>query len=147
MNRQVLYITYAHLLLAIVAGGIVFIQKISSTSFSKQVQEESISKTEELAIALSPAAAAGKSLFLSKCQSCHVPGKKMIGPDLIGFTSRGPWSDRKNVYAWLRNPQAFIEKNEYTRNLLKEYSGTIMTPFPSLKESEIDQIVAYLEAI
>jgi cytochrome c2 len=147
MNRQVLYITYAHLLLAIVAGSFIFIQKISSTSFSSDIPEENFCGTEIPAVSLTPIALAGKTLFISKCQTCHFPGKKMTGPDLLGFTSRGPWTNRENVYAWIRNPQSFMEKNDYVKNLVTEYFGTMMTPFPSLKDDEIDQIVAYLEAL
>src|SRR6478672_4468848 len=41
----------------------------------------------------------GKSLFQQNCQSCHALDKRLTGPALRGAMSRGPWGDRKNLYA------------------------------------------------
>lgn len=67
----------------------------------------------------------------------------MTGPALGGFESRGPWADRKELYAWVRNPQGYMEKDEYTKGLLAKYKSP-MTPFPGLKDAEIDAIVEYI---
>jgi cytochrome c551/c552 len=86
----------------------------------------------------------GKQLFQQNCQSCHALDKKMTGPALRGVTERGPWGDRKNLYAWIHNPPAFIPTTPYTKALQAEY-GSIMSPFPQLSEKDIDAIINYIE--
>jgi cytochrome c551/c552 len=88
---------------------------------------------------------AGKTLFQQNCQSCHALDKKLTGPALRGFTERGPWGDRKNVYAWVHNPAAFIPTTPYTKALQAEY-GSLMPGFPQLSEQDIDAIVEYINA-
>lgn len=88
----------------------------------------------------------GDALFKANCAQCHSVTKKLTGPALAGFTSRGPWADKKNVYDWIHNPASFIKKDEYTASLLKEYNGTLMTAFPQLTTQQIDAIVEYISA-
>ncbi|RYZ18998.1 MAG: cytochrome c [Chitinophagaceae bacterium] len=89
--------------------------------------------------------APGKGIFQQNCAACHALDKDMTGPALRGLTSRGPWADRKKLYAWVHNPAAFLAKDPYTQGLQKQY-GAIMMPFPQLSEKDIDQIVEYVEA-
>jgi hypothetical protein len=85
----------------------------------------------------------GKNLFRSKCASCHVLFKDMTGPDLIGFTERGPWKDRQNIYQWIRNPSGFAKKNQYARELMDSYNVQ-MTAFDGIGNKEIDAICEYI---
>ncbi len=87
----------------------------------------------------------GKALFQTNCASCHAINKKLTGPALADLESRGPWADRKKLYAWIRNPAAFAKTDEYSANLLKEYSPVLMTGFASLTDQEIDAIVDYIK--
>ncbi|RYY38572.1 MAG: cytochrome c [Chitinophagaceae bacterium] len=91
------------------------------------------------------AALPGKAVFAQNCAACHSLDKNLTGPALAGFTGRGPWSDRKKVYAWVHNPAAFMAKDAYTKDLQKQY-GAVMMAFPQLSEKDIDQIVEYIEA-
>ena len=86
----------------------------------------------------------GQQLFQNNCASCHNPLKKGTGPALKGFTARGPWGDKKNIYDWVHNPAAFMAKDAYTASLKGEYGGIVMQGFPSLTEAEIDAIVKYV---
>lgn len=86
----------------------------------------------------------GKALFQANCASCHAVGKKLTGPALAGVEERGPWSDRKKLYAWIKNPAGFAKADAYAANLIKEYNGVLMTGFPGLAEAEIDAIVTYV---
>lgn len=86
----------------------------------------------------------GKTLFQQNCQSCHALDKKLTGPALRGFTSRGPWGDREEVYKWIHNPAAYIQGNQYTQGLKAEF-GAIMQAFPQLTNQQIDAIVDYIE--
>ena len=93
---------------------------------------------------LSSFAQDGHALFLANCASCHAVNKRLTGPALAGLEERGPWSDRKELYAWIHNPPAYIKKDAYTAGLQKEYQ-VVMTPFPGLSEKDIDAIVAYVD--
>lgn len=88
----------------------------------------------------------GKQLFQSNCASCHNPFNDGTGPALKGLEDRGPWGDRKNVYAWVHNPSAFMATNKYVQDL-KAQRGTMMTGFPSLSTAEIDAIVDYINKV
>ncbi|MBX2922017.1 MAG: c-type cytochrome [Chitinophagaceae bacterium] len=86
----------------------------------------------------------GKAIFNQKCATCHSITKNLTGPALAGFEERGPWSDRKKLYAWIHNPAAFMASDPYTQGLKAQYNGIVMTGFPDLKEAEIDAIVTYV---
>lgn len=85
----------------------------------------------------------GKQLFQQNCQTCHALDKRLNGPALRGFQARGPWADRKELYAWVHNPAAYIQKDAYTKGLQQEY-GAIMQAFPDLGEKQIDAIADYI---
>ncbi len=85
----------------------------------------------------------GKQLFQQNCQTCHAVDKALVGPALGGLESRGPWSDRKELYKWIHNPAAYMANDPYTKGLKAQY-GSIMQAFPQLKETEIDAIVDYI---
>ncbi|TCJ13120.1 cytochrome c [Flaviaesturariibacter flavus] len=89
-------------------------------------------------------ASPGKTLFAANCAACHSLDKALTGPALRGFTSRGPWADRKQLYAWVHNPSAFMAKDPYTKGLQQQF-GAIMTAFPQLSEKDIDQIADFVE--
>jgi cytochrome c553 len=86
----------------------------------------------------------GAQIFQQNCASCHALNKNLTGPALAGFEARGPWSDRKQLYAWINNPAKFMQTDEYTQNLKAQYGGVVMTGFPNLSEKEIDAIVEYI---
>ncbi len=58
---------------------------------------------------------------------------------------RGPWADRKQLYAWIHNPSKFVTENEYAKKLKEEF-GAMMTGFPALSEKDIDAIVDYINS-
>ncbi len=89
----------------------------------------------------------GKALFSANCASCHAVYKKLTGPALSGLEGRGPWSDRKQLYAWIHNPAGFMKTDKYTADLKVEYNGVLMTAFPAISEKEIDAIVTYINSV
>lgn len=86
----------------------------------------------------------GASIFQQNCASCHSVNKDLTGPKLAGVESRGPWSDRKQLVAWIHNPAKFMQSDPYTQGLKQQYGGVLMTGFPQLSEQEIDAIVTYI---
>jgi mono/diheme cytochrome c family protein len=144
MNGNANYIIHASLLLAVAASSFLFLRNIPSPLIESQQQFECGTEDLPKKNLTSQKAQQGKALFMSKCASCHVLNKNLTGPGLAGFTERDPWTIKQNVYDWIRNPSAFMEKDRYTRELKKQY-GTMMQAFPNLTDKEIDAIVEYIE--
>jgi cytochrome c2 len=93
---------------------------------------------------ISATAQNGQQLFKQNCASCHAIDKDITGPALGGVMNRGPWAeDKKNIYAWIHDVDAFMAKDPYTQALKAKY-GVKMTSFPQLKENEIDAIIDYV---
>jgi mono/diheme cytochrome c family protein len=93
---------------------------------------------------ISATAQNGEQLFKQNCASCHAIDKDVTGPALGGVLNRGPWAeDKKNLYAWVHNPPGFMAKDKYTQGLKAKYQ-VMMTPFPQLKDNEIDAIIDYV---
>ena len=88
---------------------------------------------------------AGEKLFIANCKTCHAVDKKVIGPALKGFETRVPstaW-----VYDWVRNSAKVIASgDEYANKIYTEYNKSQMTAFTSLKDQDIDNILAYVIA-
>ena len=143
MNRQINYIIYAFFYLTVIGGFLWVVQKISSSQPQTVYSEQTKASSAGQSIGFTSSAVKGKMLFQTKCASCHALFKNMTGPGLLGFEERGPWTDRKNVYGWIRNPSAFMAKNEYAREVKKLF-GTMMTGFPEMTNEEIDAICDYL---
>ncbi len=86
----------------------------------------------------------GAQIFQSNCAACHSVTKDLTGPKLAGVESRGPWGDRKELYAWIHNPAKYMQGNEYTKELKQRFGGVQMTGFPSLTEKEIDAVIEHI---
>lgn len=143
MNSQVNYIIYAILILFAAGSISLAIRKISVATTVEKKEEFFCGTESRVASSFSEAAGKGKGLFMSKCASCHNLYKDGTGPSLLGFENRGGWSDRKNLYEWIRNPSTFMKKDSYARSL-KEKFGSMMTAFPDLSNEEIDAIAIYI---
>ena len=141
VNKQAVYITQAHIFLAGLAATFWIASKISSADQTGNSKQENVQ--EKTIDTMSPAASNGRNLFMSKCASCHNVFRDMTGPALQGFEERGPWSDRNKLYSWVRNPEAFMKNDPYTKALKSKY-GTMMSAFPNITDEEIDAIVAFL---
>ena len=88
---------------------------------------------------------AGKQLFQEKtCAACHTMGKgDLVGPDLQGVTARRPreWLER-----WIAAPDAMLAKKDpYAISLLHKFHDVEM-PNLGLSKSDVNAILAYLEA-
>ena len=86
----------------------------------------------------------GKLLFQSKCAACHILARHATGPDLCSFESRGPWTERENIYQWINNPVEFMKKDQYTKDLRAGLGGLMMPAFPELTNADIDEIINYI---
>lgn len=92
--------------------------------------------------------AAGKTLFINNCASCHAKDmkNKLTGPALAGAQAR--WGDDKALYAWIRNSQASIASGQPRAVAIwNEYKPTVMTAFPSFKDEDMENVLAYINGV
>lgn len=88
----------------------------------------------------------GKALFKNNCASCHNPTKDGTGPKLAGVINDEYYqSDMNRLYDWVHNPPKYMKEPRYAA--MKAKFGSEMTPFPQLKNEEIDAIFAYVEQV
>lgn len=87
----------------------------------------------------------GKSLFETKCNTCHIMGKDGTGPNLVGVKSR--WeSEEENLYEWILNsPKVIAEGNSERAKAVKDYSPTVM-PIQVVTKDEAKAIIDYVDS-
>ncbi len=137
--NQIKYLLYACLMILtfVILGFFV-------TLFSSN--ENVSTETTTLDAEVSPPAivnSEGGNLFRQNCQSCHALDKNLTGPALRGVEERGPWTERKNLIKWVKNPAKFIPTTPYTKELQKQY-GQVMPSFPQLSDEDIHLIFNYI---
>lgn len=117
---------------------LVFLLTFSTTTYSQD--EPAVEGTVEEA---GGDVAAGEALFKANCAACHKLDKKAVGPLLRGV---GGKFDRDWLHKWIKNSQALIAAGDATAvRLFEENNKMIMTPFPGLSDTDIDNILAYTD--
>ncbi|MCK7589783.1 c-type cytochrome [Subsaxibacter sp. CAU 1640] len=91
--------------------------------------------------------AKGKSLFNANCAACHKLDGPMTGPALRNIEQRladEQGLDRAWITNWIHNSSAVIKSGDaYANKIFKENNNSIMTPFPTLTDQDIADILAY----
>jgi len=91
----------------------------------------------------------GERLFRIRCAACHkigggaagTPGKRGVGPDLLGVTTK---RDRSWLTRWLAEPDKMLaEKDPRAVSLLAEYDNVMMPNF-RLDSGEIEALLTYI---
>ena len=107
---------------------------------------------QEAAAAVTDAAAApaavtggdavkGKELFNANCAACHKLDAKATGPALRGVAGKYdmPW-----LYKWIKNSSDLIKSGDAQAVKVYEENGkAVMSAFPQLSNTDIDDIIAY----
>lgn len=89
------------------------------------------------------AQADGKKLFQQNCASCHKVLEDLTGPALKGIDSR---RQKEWIYKWIHNSQEVVASgDDYAVQLFNKWNKTAMTSFPTMKNEEIDAILAYVK--
>jgi cytochrome c551/c552 len=90
------------------------------------------------------AAETGQQIFQSKCTACHTIGKgKLVGPDLVGVTSR---REESWLVRQIKEPDRLIaEKDPIAMQLLQESNNVPMVPL-GLSDAEVVEVIAYLKS-
>lgn len=89
--------------------------------------------------------AKGEELFAANCSACHKPDKRLIGPPLQGVAEK--YNDIEYLTAFVHNSQELIKSgDERAVAVYEEYNKQIMTPFESLSQSDVVDILAYADS-
>lgn len=92
-----------------------------------------------------PAIAAGESLFNANCKTCHRVHQKLVGPALADVYNRAPSIDW--IKSFIKNSAGLIASgDDYAVKVYNEYNKTQMTAFSSLKDEDIMNLLAYIQA-
>lgn len=92
----------------------------------------------------------GKTLFRNYCATCHAKDmvSNLTGPALGGVEERWAEYPSEDLYRWIRNSQAMInEGHPRAVELWEEWKPTVMNNFLNLTDSEIDNILAYVDYV
>lgn len=104
----------------------------------------------EVSDAMSLAVSQGKTLFTNNCATCHNRNMKdhLTGPALGGVMARWMEYPKQDLYEWIRNSRVMIDSGHPRAVALwKEWAPTTMTAFPNLSDEQIDNLLAYVDAV
>ncbi len=82
----------------------------------------------------------GRTLFKSKCASCHALDNDGVGPAL---GAKFKELDEAYLIPWIRNNEALIASGNKQAMEASKYSPAQMTAFPTLTDDQIKNIIAY----
>ncbi|MFZ2430396.1 MAG: cytochrome c [Lutibacter sp.] len=80
----------------------------------------------------------GKAVFLAKCSACHKISKRVVGPALVGVTTRRSPEWSMNM---ILNPEKMVAENPIAKKLLAEYVAPMANQ--NLTEAEARLILEY----
>lgn len=89
----------------------------------------------------------GKKLFESNCTACHALDKQVIGPALGGVVARleeEQGLDQEWLKKWIKNNEELrASGDKYANEVYEKFNKVAMTPFPSLSDSDIADILEF----
>lgn len=80
----------------------------------------------------------GKAVFLAKCSACHKISKRVVGPALVGVTTR---RSPEWIMNMILNPEKMVKENPIAKKLLAEYVAPMANQ--NLTEAEARLILEY----
>jgi len=87
----------------------------------------------------------GRTLFFTKCASCHNPLQESTGPSLKGVLNNDYYKgDISKVTRWINNVVSLTASERHYQELLKRY-GSNMTQFDNMPERDVAAIFDYIE--
>lgn len=123
-----------------------FVLTFSLTSFSQETAAPAPAADAATTTAAAPATSggdpvAGKALFNTNCAACHKLDAKSTGPALRGVANK---YDMAWLYKWINNSSALIASGDAKAvKVFEENNKSVMTAFPQLTTTDIDNIIAY----
>lgn len=142
MNQR-RYLVNTILILLVLLIGYIIVRKISGTKETKKPIV--IFNKKDLLDSLPNNISMGKKLYELRCMSCHSSFKKADGASLMLRELDLKWPDRKELYAFIRNPAQVVLRNKYAKRLRETYN-VMMPGFPDLTDIEIKAILDYIKS-
>lgn len=92
----------------------------------------------------------GESLFRTRCSACHTvgggdvlgPNREKLGPDLFGITQK---RERGWLVRFIKEPDKMIEEKDPLSMALLEAYDNVPMPNLSLSDTDIEQLLVYIE--
>ncbi|MBA4745841.1 c-type cytochrome [Muricauda sp. TY007] len=141
-------VLYRHLFSKVL--GLTFLLFSSSFYAQEEAEVATDAAAEQTADAVEGDPVKGKQLFNQNCAACHSLDRKMTGPALANVETRlmeDEGLDKEWIYEWIKNSPAVISSGDaYGNKIYAEYNQAAMTPFPTLSNEDIDDILAYTAA-
>lgn len=89
--------------------------------------------------------AAGEKLYQQHCTACHKIQGKLVGPQLGGVNEKYA-GDEEWLYAWIKNAPGMIASGDPKAvQLWEDNNKAAMSAFTFLEDSDIDNILAYVQ--
>ncbi len=89
----------------------------------------------------------GEKLFKADCSACHALDKQLVGPALGGVVDRLKKEqnlDTDWLHKWIKDNEALRKSGDkYANEVFEKFNKTVMTPFPSLSDQDITDILEY----
>ncbi len=89
----------------------------------------------------------GEKLFKANCTACHALDKQLVGPALGGVVDRLKKEqnlDTDWLHKWIKDNEALRKSGDkYANQVFEKFNKTAMTPFPSLSDQDITDILEY----
>lgn len=137
-------VSIRHQLLKTLILSLVFFVSLSTSLLAQDnAAATPVEATSDQAGSAAGDAAKGKELFNSLCASCHKRYKNATGPALNGITER---RDLDWIYKWVKNNNELRASGDAEAlAIFAEWDNSIMNIFPQLSNTDIDNILAYVE--
>ena len=88
----------------------------------------------------------GRALYVGKCQACHSGDMKSnsTGPALGGVEAQ--WEDKGKLHEWIRNNVKLTASGYPKAVEVSKMTPLVMNTFDDLTDTQIDNILAYIDA-
>ncbi len=118
---------------------------VATFSYAVKMDADALSEKKTVAEQASTSVPDGKAIYELNCANCHELWERNIGPAMVGVENRGPWKNRKNLFAFVRNPLGTFKQWAYTKAMVKEYNDQLMPAYPQLTDADMKAVFDYLK--
>ncbi len=143
-------VSYRNQILTLFGSTLLFLLFFSTSLYAQEGEAEAAVPEEQAAEVAGGDPVKGKQLFNQNCAACHALNRKMTGPALANVETRlaeEEGLDKQWLYAWIRNSAGMISSGDaYAVRIYNEYNQAAMNAFPTLTDTDIDDILAYTAA-
>lgn len=86
----------------------------------------------------------GKTIFTTRCTSCHNVNAQLVGPALAGVDKR---HSEEWLLSFIRSPKTLIEKKDKDAvDLYNKFNQIIMPDHQDITEDDVKNVLAYIKS-